>query len=110
MHQYRIATKQQVEARNLQLTRSRLEPGPKWCSQRKLECRRAKAHRCPAWSVGRKCEWFGQGGHTSWSSSNLDAGVSVARRSEEHKSELQSLMRISYAVFCLKKKTSKDLN
>src|SRR3546814_10078919 len=28
----------------------------------------------------------------------------VARRSEEHTSELQSLMRISYAVFCLKKK------
>src|SRR3546814_10593863 len=29
---------------------------------------------------------------------------SKARRSEEHTSELQSLMRISYAVFCLKKK------
>src|SRR3546814_1076298 len=29
---------------------------------------------------------------------------SLALRSEEHKSELQSLMRISYAVFCLKKK------
>src|SRR3546814_4874026 len=29
----------------------------------------------------------------------------IARRSEEHTSELQSLMRISYAVFCLKKKT-----
>src|SRR3546814_1462979 len=29
----------------------------------------------------------------------------VAIRSEEHTSELQSLMRISYAVFCLKKKT-----
>src|SRR3546814_5191715 len=29
-------------------------------------------------------------------------------RSEEHTSELQSLMRISYAVFCLKKKTKKD--
>src|SRR3546814_9568282 len=28
-------------------------------------------------------------------------------RSEEHTSELQSLMRISYAVFCLKKKTKK---
>src|SRR3546814_3421708 len=28
-----------------------------------------------------------------------------SRRSEEHTSELQSLMRISYAVFCLKKKT-----
>src|SRR3546814_9227462 len=33
------------------------------------------------------------------------AGRRVARRSEEHTSELQSLMRISYAVFCLKKKT-----
>src|SRR3546814_3935507 len=30
-----------------------------------------------------------------------------ARRSEEHTSELQSLMRISYAVFCLKKKNKK---
>src|SRR3546814_9830971 len=30
--------------------------------------------------------------------------VSYWRRSEEHTSELQSLMRISYAVFCLKKK------
>src|SRR3546814_981070 len=30
----------------------------------------------------------------------------VGRRSEEHTSELQSLMRTSYAVFCLKKKTS----
>src|SRR3546814_8835191 len=29
----------------------------------------------------------------------------VINRSEEHTSELQSLMRISYAVFCLKKKT-----
>src|SRR3546814_6891122 len=31
------------------------------------------------------------------------AGTRRARRSEEHTSELQSLMRISYAVFCLKK-------
>src|SRR3546814_2873772 len=30
------------------------------------------------------------------------------RRSEEHTSELQSLMRISYAVFCLKKKNHKN--
>src|SRR3546814_5554960 len=30
----------------------------------------------------------------------------IAQRSEEHTSELQSLMRISYAVFCLKKKRS----
>src|SRR3546814_6712340 len=31
----------------------------------------------------------------------------LQRRSEEHTSELQSLMRISYAVFCLKKKNNK---
>src|SRR3546814_1829557 len=33
--------------------------------------------------------------------------TSDLRRSEEHTSELQSLMRISYAVFCLKKKNTK---
>src|SRR3546814_8683129 len=33
----------------------------------------------------------------------------VKIRSEEHTSELQSLMRISYAVFCLKKKTSEPI-
>src|SRR3546814_6912498 len=32
------------------------------------------------------------------------------RRSEEHTSELQSLMRISYAVFCLKKKNTNTVN
>src|SRR3546814_10283323 len=48
----------------------------------------------------------------------LAAGLSLRRlpslvgRSEEHTSELQSLMRISYAVFCLKKKKqqTKDKN
>src|SRR3546814_5837502 len=40
----------------------------------------------------------------------LCLGARAERRSEEHTSELQSLMRISYAVFCLKKKkhTYKD--
>src|SRR3546814_2755638 len=38
------------------------------------------------------------------SRSELSTGIpSPARRSEEHTSELQSLMRISYAVFCLQK-------
>src|SRR3546814_10533236 len=44
----------------------------------------------------------------------LDDGSDCHRlrhdRSEEHTSELQSLMRISYAVFCLKKKNSKQTN
>src|SRR3546814_1149551 len=35
-------------------------------------------------------------------------GLPVVLRSEEHTSELQSLMRISYAVFCLKKNTKKS--
>src|SRR3546814_3828234 len=40
-----------------------------------------------------------------------NAGVLLADlRSEEHTSELQSLMRISYAVFCLKKKTQHQHN
>src|SRR3546814_6015325 len=34
----------------------------------------------------------------------------VVERSEEHASELQSLMRNSYAVFCLKKKTTRNSN
>src|SRR3546814_1139413 len=34
----------------------------------------------------------------------LNLGLTLNNRSEEHTSELQSLMRISYAVFCLKKK------
>src|SRR3546814_3737633 len=37
---------------------------------------------------------------------NIVAVYDYADRSEEHTSELQSLMRISYAVFCLKKKTN----
>src|SRR3546814_9776056 len=38
------------------------------------------------------------------SNGNCDLRSSALGRSEEHTSELQSLMRISYAVFCLKKK------
>src|SRR3546814_4936829 len=39
-----------------------------------------------------------------------DAVVRKGNRSEEHTSELQSLMRISYAVFCLKKKNKQTPN
>src|SRR3546814_10050352 len=40
---------------------------------------------------------------------SLSAARHPSDRSEEHTSELQSLMRISYAVFCLKKKKTKTL-
>src|SRR3546814_3953664 len=39
----------------------------------------------------------------------LEINLGIAERSEEHTSELQSLMRISYAVFCLKKKNTTKL-
>src|SRR3546814_10845614 len=45
----------------------------------------------------------GAGGHRDARRSDA-----AAARSEEHTSELQSLMRISYAVFCLKKKTERQ--
>src|SRR3546814_15003974 len=38
----------------------------------------------------------------------IHAALAAGLRSEEHTSELQSLMRISYAVFCLKKKKHKN--
>src|SRR3546814_3740877 len=39
----------------------------------------------------------------------IATNLAERERSEEHTSELQSLMRISYAVFCLKKKRYKDI-
>src|SRR3546814_1500281 len=57
-------------------------------------------HRCRAGDVMRvprhKAPW-------TW----VHDGQNCSVRSEEHTSELQSLMRISYAVFCLKKKKHK---
>src|SRR3546814_6910975 len=44
------------------------------------------------------------GAETVGGVSTVEDGAAVGTRSEEHTSELQSLMRISYAVFCLKKK------
>src|SRR3546814_1990416 len=43
-----------------------------------------------------------------WQRGVEDVAGAALVRSEEHTSELQSLMRISYAVFCLKKKTRKE--
>src|SRR3546814_6058674 len=53
------------------------------------------------------CKWSGR--KIGFTDHELIGFVS-SLRSEEHTSELQSLMRISYAVFCLKKKKIKKLN
>src|SRR3546814_4955112 len=44
--------------------------------------------------------------YDSGAAGHIFAAIRAAARSEEHTSELQSLMRISYAVFCLKKKNT----
>src|SRR3546814_1138235 len=49
------------------------------------------------------------GGQLKPASKSPEIRDSHALRSEEHTSELQSLMRISYAVFCLKKKKTKTV-
>src|SRR3546814_1748575 len=56
---------------------------------------------CGAWCARvRGCRW-----PNARSAGRRARASSSSARSEEHTSELQSLMRISYAVFCLKKKT-----
>src|SRR3546814_3214255 len=47
----------------------------------------------------------------NWTETYVEAPLAIGswqQRSEEHTSELQSLMRISYAVFCLKKKKTRS--
>src|SRR3546814_8180102 len=68
-------------------------------------------------SPSRWMEWMSTYGGTATAGPNFSyvlaaramrrAGTTLDLRSEEHTSELQSLMRISYAVFCLKKKKKK---
>src|SRR3546814_1308572 len=63
----------------------------------------------PAYAEGR---FEVQDAASQYASAALGAelGHAIVDRSEEHTSELQSLMRISYAVFCLKKKKNKPPN
>src|SRR3546814_9999022 len=73
------------------------------------ECRRSRCIEGPAlpdW-VARSLDTFRCAKHSGRTGRGRTLEMIVARylaRSEEHTSELQSLMRISYAVFCLKKK------
>src|SRR3546814_8602288 len=57
-----------------------------------------------------RCDQCGYGGRCLDAlNGRIQPRLGYGCRSEEHTSELQSLMRISYAVFCLKKKTKNQL-
>src|SRR3546814_4093545 len=58
------------------------------------------------WDKGEKRRWWR---YALTALAGAAAGAGILSRSEEHTSELQSLMRISYAVFCLKKKKKKQI-
>src|SRR3546814_7117273 len=77
------------------LFRSPAVPGPDRCGARRLQGRQlpAEPDRNRARNLG----------------SQDAVGAGHARRSEEHTSELQSLMRISYAVFCLKQNNNNNI-
>src|SRR3546814_5936307 len=70
-------------------------------------------HPLPSPDTGDGCECtacFSPATSCAKASATHVAGWMPKPRSEEHTSELQSLMRISYAVFCLKKKTTTQTN
>src|SRR3546814_5262973 len=62
--------------------------------------------RCWSWPASGRPMWFMISDRVMVEFRSPQQGI----RSEEHTSELQSLMRISYAVFCLKKKTPKQIH
>src|SRR3546814_6626990 len=74
----------------------------------RLAINAAKAQSMPKDNIQRAIDKASVGGGDDYEEIRYEgfgpAGVSLIVRSEEHTSELQSLMRISYAVFCLKKK------
>src|SRR3546814_9564118 len=64
-----------------------------------IHCQPDRRGRVAACILVEACWFFGE---------IVDKILGEPGRSEEHTSELQSLMRISYAVLCLKKKNTKD--
>src|SRR3546814_6965886 len=76
--------------------------------QRLWQCRNARAGACHG-ARGTRAARRAESGRSATLPAAATAHGTV-RRSEEHTSELQSLMRISYAVFCLKKKKNTTMN
>src|SRR3546814_8188693 len=75
-----------------------------WAPRHPFEARVLHGSRFPRGSGPGK----GSAGWTHGAGNRRREDLALPGRSEEHTSELQSLMRISYAVFCLKKKNKSD--
>src|SRR3546814_12123997 len=70
--------------------------------------RSPRAHKARRRRPRRDRPWFSHRRESRLRLRHVGGQGEPARRSEEHTSELQSLMRISYAVFCLKKKKKRN--
>src|SRR3546814_10436986 len=68
----------------------------------------SRPNRIPAWQPGDPARKLRKKNPPSQREAGNELSLEREVRSEEHTSELQSLMRISYAVFCLKKQTNKQ--
>src|SRR3546814_6871537 len=95
-------------ARRKELRRPICRPPANWSPDLAKARRKRKARRRNAAPIACPCALQATDGPPSASSSRPDRPHTIDR-SEEHTSELQSLMRISYAVICLKK-TKKSIN
>src|SRR3546814_1406431 len=87
--------------------------GPSASGSSSSRCSASAAGMISPWSAIRPCpnmaaERWARGARSPDAPTEPCAGTHGMARSEEHTSELQSLMRISYAVFCLKKKKTKN--
>src|SRR3546814_6095058 len=101
-------TEPELESGNALENKSRPTPDLQWCqtcTNGKFAC--CSSRRWRRLSSGSALPLRQPKKSALWPASSMNLllrATAACRRSEEHTSELQSLMRISYAVFCLKKK------
>src|SRR3546814_1404596 len=90
--------------RALRSLRPRPRPNEPVLFHRRVRCRRIPQEINRTWEGEKFVNYYRASDRHAACGSARTAAPHRFRRSEEHTSELQSLMRISYAVFCLKKK------
>src|SRR3546814_7071643 len=98
-----------VEPHQLRLVADVAAPDPRPAQEEALVAAQAVDHRVGLAAVGRLQRVVGEA-QAAQVADVLAQGQLAVDRSEEHTSELQSLMRTSYAVFCLKKKNQSTTN